>query len=299
MGLILIAGKPKQNMQHIAELNMDQKIFEVKDVNYSCLGKFPALSGVNLEIRARERISVLGANGSGKSSLLHMLNGLVFPEKGEVRFLGRLLSEDVLRNEEFNSLFRRTVGLVFQNSDIQLFSPTVRDEIAFGPIQLGLSKEEMEERVNDLLGMLNIQHLSDRPPYQLSGGEKKKVAIASSLAVNPDVLLLDEPTSGLDPKTQSWLVDLLEELHRTGKTIVTATHDLNIVDRISDRTIVLGEDHTIAAVGKTSEILDDTPLLLSVNLIHEHLHCHGGDIHVHEHGHFSEHDHMHRNKGIR
>ena len=286
-------------MQHIAELNMDQKIFEVKDVNYSCLGKFPALSGVNLEIRARERISVLGANGSGKSSLLHVLNGLVFPEKGEVRFLGRLLSEDVLRNEEFNSLFRRTVGLVFQNSDIQLFSPTVRDEIAFGPIQLGLSKEEMEERVNDLLGMLNIQHLSDRPPYQLSGGEKKKVAIASSLAVNPDVLLLDEPTSGLDPKTQSWLVDLLEELHRAGKTIVTATHDLNIVDRISDRTIVLGEDHTIAATGRTSEILDDTPLLLSVNLIHEHLHCHGGDIHVHEHGHFSEHDHMHRNKGIR
>ena len=286
-------------MQHIAELDMDQKIFEVKDVNYSCLGKFPALSGVNLEIRARERISVLGANGSGKSSLLHMLNGLVFPQKGEVRFLGRLLSEDALRSEEFNSFFRRTVGLVFQNSDIQLFSPTVRDEIAFGPIQLGLSKAEMEERVNDLLGMLNIQHLSDRPPYQLSGGEKKKVAIASSLSINPDVLLLDEPTSGLDPKTQSWLVDLLEELHRTGKTIVTATHDLNIVDRISDRTIVLGEDHTIAAVGKTSEILDDTPLLLSVNLIHEHLHCHGGDIHVHEHGHFSEHDHMHRNKGIR
>jgi cobalt/nickel transport system ATP-binding protein len=280
-------------------MSMNEKLFEVIDVDYSCLGKFPALSGVNLEIRARERISVLGANGSGKSSLLHMLNGLVFPQKGEVRFLGRLLSEDALRSEEFNSLFRRTVGLVFQNSDIQLFSPTVRDEIAFGPIQLGLSKADMEERVNDLLGMLNIQHLSDRPPYQLSGGEKKKVAIASSLSINPDVLLLDEPTSGLDPKTQSWLVDLLEELHRAGKTIVTATHDLNIVDRISDRTIVLGEDHTIAATGWTSDILDDTPLLLSVNLIHEHLHCHGGIVHVHEHGHFSEHDHMHRNKGIR
>jgi cobalt/nickel transport system ATP-binding protein len=286
-------------MEHIAELNMDQKIFEVKDVNYSCLGKFPALCGVNLEIRARERISVLGANGSGKSSLLHMLNGLVFPQKGEVRFLGRPLSEDVLRNQEFNSFFRRTVGLVFQNSDIQLFSPTVRDEIAFGPIQLGLSKEEIEERVNDLLEMLNIQNLSDRPPYQLSGGEKKKVAIASSLAVNPEVLLLDEPTSGLDPKTQSWLVDLLEELHRAGKTIVTSTHDLGIVERISDRTLVLGEDHTIAAAGNTSEILDDTPLLLSVNLIHDHLHCHGGIVHVHEHGHFSEHEHMHRNKGIR
>jgi len=286
-------------MEHVEELNMDQNIFEVKDVDYSCLGKFPALSGVNLEIRAREQISVLGANGSGKSSLLHVLNGLVFPQRGEIRFLGKKLTEDVLRNQEFNSLFRRTVGLVFQNSDIQLFSPTVRDEIAFGPIQLGLSKDQIEERVNDLLEMLSIESLSDRPPYQLSGGEKKKVAIASSLAINPDVLLLDEPTSGLDPKTQSWLVDLLEELHRAGKTIVTATHDLGIVERISQRTIVLGEDHRIAAMGRTSEILDDTALLLSVNLIHEHLHCHDGTVHVHEHGHFSEHDHMHRHKGNR
>jgi len=281
------------------ELNMDQNIFEVKDVDYSCLGKFPALSGVNLEIRAREQISVLGANGSGKSSLLHVLNGLVFPQKGEVRFLGKCLTEDILQNQEFNSLFRRTVGLVFQNSDIQLFSPTVRDEIAFGPIQLGLSKDEIEERVNDLLGMLSIQNLCDRPPYQLSGGEKKKVAIASSLAINPDVLLLDEPTSGLDPKTQSWLVDLLEELHRAGKTIVTATHDLGIVERISRRTIVLGEDHRIAATGRTSEILDDTALLLSVNLIHEHLHCHDGTVHIHNHGHFSEHDHIHKHGGHR
>ena len=286
-------------MEHVEELNMDQNIFEVRDVDYSCLGKFPALSGVNLEIRAREQISVLGANGSGKSSLLHVLNGLVFPQRGEIRFLGRPLTEDILRNQEFNSLFRRTVGLVFQNSDIQLFSPTVRDEIAFGPIQLGLSKDQIEERVNDLLEMLSIESLSDRPPYQLSGGEKKKVAIASSLAINPDVLLLDEPTSGLDPKTQSWLVDLLEELHRAGKTIVTATHDLGIVERISQRTIVLGEDHRIAAMGRTSEILDDTALLLSVNLIHEHLHCHDGTVHVHEHGHFSEHDHMHRHKGNR
>jgi len=276
---------------------MDEKVFEVKNVDYSCLGKFPALSGVNLEIRARERISVLGANGSGKSSLLHMLNGLIFPQQGEVRFMGRLLSEDVFRNEEFNSFFRKTVGFVFQNSDIQLFSPTVRDEIAFGPVQLGLSMEEMEERVNDLLDMLNIRNLSDRPPYQLSGGEKKKVAIASILAVNPDVLLLDEPTNGLDPKTQSWLLDLLEELHRVGKTLVTATHDLSIVERISDRTVVLGEDHTVAAARKTREILSDTPLLLNVNLIHEHLHCHNGMVHVHEHGHFSEHEHVHRPTG--
>jgi len=123
------------------------------------------------------------------------------------------------------------------------------------------------------------------------------VAIASILAVNPDVLLLDEPTNGLDPKTQSWLLDLLEELHRVGKTLVTATHDLSIVERISDRTVVLGEDHTVAAARKTREILSDTPLLLNVNLIHEHLHCHNGMVHVHEHGHFSEHEHVHRPTG--
>jgi len=297
MGLIPLIRRTQTLQAGHGGWSMDEKVFEVKNVDYSCLGKFPALSGVNLEIRARERISVLGANGSGKSSLLHMLNGLIFPQQGEVRFMGRLLSEDVFRNEEFNSFFRKTVGFVFQNSDIQLFSPTVRDEIAFGPVQLGLSMEEMEERVNDLLDMLNIRNLSDRPPYQLSGGEKKKVAIASILAVNPDVLLLDEPTNGLDPKTQSWLLDLLEELHRVGKTLVTATHDLSIVERISDRTVVLGEDHTVAAARKTREILSDTPLLLNVNLIHEHLHCHNGMVHVHEHGHFSEHEHVHRPTG--
>jgi len=276
---------------------MEQKeIFKVKEVSYSCLGKFPALCGVNLEVQERERISFLGANGSGKSSLLHILNGLVFPQEGEIKFLGQVLSEETLRDEEFNGFFRKTVGLVFQNSDIQLFSSTVWDEIAFGPIQLGLSKKEVEERVDDLLGMLNMEDLRDRPPYQLSGGEKKKIAIASTLAVNPDVFLLDEPTNGLDPRSQTWLVELLEDLHRAGKTIVTATHDLSIVEKISDRAIVLREDHTIAAEGKTNEILENTPLLLEVNLIHEHAHCHDGIVHSHTHGHFSEHEHTHNSE---
>jgi cobalt/nickel transport system ATP-binding protein len=273
---------------------MGQNVFEVKDLTYSCLGKFPALCGIDLDINERERIALLGANGSGKSSLLNILNGLAFPQKGEIKFRGQRLSEESLRDEGFNGLFRKTVGFVFQNSDAQLFSSTVWDEIAFGPIQLGLSRAEVEGRVIDLLKMLHIENLSERPPYQLSGGEKKKVAIASTLAINPDVLLLDEPTNGLDPRTQSWLVELLEELHRVGKTLVTATHDLNIVERISDRVIVLAEDHTVAAEGSASEVLENRPLLLEVNLIHDHLHRHDGIAHTHAHGHFSKHEHTHK-----
>ncbi len=272
---------------------MEKKIFEVEDVTCYRLEKFPALCGVNLEIRQGESVALLGANGSGKSTLLHILNGLAFPQKGNIRFLGQKLTEESLMDEEFNSFFRKTVGLVFQNSDIQLFSATVWDEIAFGPTQLGLPKADVEERTNELLEMLYIDGLKERAPYQLSGGEKRKVAIAATLAVNPDVLLLDEPTTGLDPRTQAWLVEFLGELHMMGKTIVIATHELGMAEKISDRAIVLGEDHAVAAEGKTSEVLEDKSLLLRVNLIHEHIHCHNDLMHSHEHGHFSEHEHIH------
>ena len=275
---------------------MEKTVFEIVDVSYNCLMKFPALCGVNLKIMERERIALLGANGSGKSSLLNLLNGLAFPQKGMIKFLGQNLSEEALMDKEFNGFFRKTVGFVFQNSDIQLFSPTVWDEIAFGPIQLGLSERDVAGRVDELMEMLYITNLKDRAPYQLSGGEKKKVAIAATLAVNPDVLLLDEPTNGLDPRTQAWLVELLEEIHRAGKTIVTATHDLGMVERIADKVVVIGENHTLVAEGSPSEILGNRSLLLEVNLIHEHIHCHDGIVHSHSHGHLSEHTHPHRSE---
>jgi len=273
---------------------MLRNVFDVRNTSYSYLGKYPALCDVSLSIGEKECVALLGANGSGKSSLLHILNGLVFPERGDVRFLGEELSEKTLSDEGFNSHFRKTVGLVFQNSDIQLFSATVWDEIAFGPLQLGMSREELETRVEDLLDMLEIRNLKDRAPYQLSGGEKKKVAIASTLAVNPDVLLLDEPTIGLDPRTQSWLFELLQVLQRAGKTIITATHDLDLVERTFERAIVMAEDHRIAAEGSVSEILKDKSLLLRVNLIHDHVHSHGELIHSHAHSHFTDHEHRHK-----
>jgi cobalt/nickel transport system ATP-binding protein len=270
-----------------------EKIFEVKNLHYSFLGKYPALCDVSFNVKSGERIVILGANGSGKSSLMNLLDGLVFPQKGEIRFMGRDISEKNLRDEKFNRYFRSRVGFVFQNSDVQLFSSTVWDEIAFGPLHLGLDIDEVKTRVKDISELLGIVKLWDRPPYQLSGGEKKKVAIASTIAVNPEVLLLDEPTNGLDPRSQAELVDFLQELYQMGKTIIISTHDLNIARMVSDRAIVLNEAHTVETEGPTRDILENTELLLKVNLIHEHIHCHDGEIHRHPHGHLGDHAHEH------
>jgi cobalt/nickel transport system ATP-binding protein len=143
----------------------------------------------------------------------------------------------------------------------------VRDEIAFGPLNMGLPVEEVGRRVDDTLTMLEITELAERAPYQLSGGEKKRVAIGSVLAMNPEVLLFDEPTAALDPRTQQWLVELMGELHRAGKTIVLATHDLELLPVLADRCVVFSEEHQVASAGTPDAILGDEPLLVAVNLV--------------------------------
>jgi len=185
------------------------------------------------------------------------------------------------------------VGFVFQNSDVQLFSPTVFEELAFGPLQLDLSKEEVRSRVEETMEMMDIARLRERAPHTLSGGEKKKVCIASVLVNNPDILLLDEPTAGLDPRTQLWLIEFLQELAQAGKTIITATHDLDIIEQISKRSVVIGEDHSIKVDRKTREVINDLELLLATNLIHKHMHRHGTIVHQHMHAHEREHSHEH------
>jgi cobalt/nickel transport system ATP-binding protein len=270
-------------------------IYDLHDVGYTFTGRFTALRSVELKVRQAERVVVVGTNGSGKSTLLHILGALLFATNGEARAYGRVLSEETLAEASFTAFFRRRVGLLFQNPDVQLFCPTVLDEIAFGPLQLGASPEEALEKSRALIEMLGLQKISSRPPFQLSGGEKKKVALAAMLSVNPDVLLLDEPTGGLDPRTQVWLVEILGELHRLGKTIVTATHDLSILEEIADRAVVMEEGHTIVADRSPGEILDDLDLLLRVNLIHEHVHSHADHIHSHGHLHFFTHRHKHGN----
>ena len=242
------------------------------------------------------RSSIIGSNGSGKSTLLAILNGLIYPTSGEFYAFDNQITEEVfdsIKDNEFRSYFRTKVGFVFQNSDVQLFSPTVFEEIAFGPLQLNVTPEEVKTRVEEVMEMMEITKLRDRSPHTLSGGEKKKVCIATVLVNNPDVLLLDEPTAGLDPRTQLWLIELLQELGQAGKTVITATHDLETMEQISKRAIVMGEDHRVKADGDTEKVLGDLPLLLKVNLIHEHMHIHGKLVHEHLHAHKEEHEHRH------
>jgi cobalt/nickel transport system ATP-binding protein len=236
-----------------------------------------------LRVEQGEKLALLGANGCGKSTLLKILDGLMFPDSGTFRAFGSDITEDNLEDEQFNRGFRSRVGFVFQNSDAQVFSPSVREEVAFGPLTLGMDNNAVASRVDDTLAMLDITDLADRAPYQLSGGEKKRVAIASVLVMNPEVLLFDEPTAALDPRTQQWLMELIVELNEAGKTIVLATHDLNSLDLLADRCAVFSEDHRIVATGPPQEILSDIELLLSVNLIHGHSHHHDGKIHAHPH----------------
>ena len=245
------------------------EVFSCEDVHYSYLERFPALEGVSFSVSRGEKVALLGANGCGKSTLLKILDGLIFPDSGSFHAFGQPVTEDNLEDEQFSMGFRSRVGFIFQNSDAQVFSPTVREEIAFGPLQLGWKRKKVERRIDDVLGMLDIEGLADRAPYQLSGGEKKRVAIASVLVMNPEVLLFDEPTAALDPRTQQWLIDLIVELNQAGKTIVLATHDLDCLDVLADRALVIAEDHTLAADAPPADLLADRDLLLAVNLIHE------------------------------
>jgi cobalt/nickel transport system ATP-binding protein len=259
-------------------------VIDVREVSYTYLDRFPALDDVTLSIERGEKVALLGANGCGKSTLLKVLDGLLFPDAGRYDAFGAEVTEEHLEDEQFARGFRSRVGFIFQNSDAQVFSPTVREEIAFGPLHMGMARDDVVARVDETLVMLGITDLADRAPFQLSGGQKKRVAIASVLVMNPEILLFDEPTAALDPRTQQWLVDLIVELHRAGKTIVLATHDLDRLDVLADRCIVFSEDHRIAAEGTPAGILADHELLVSVNLAHEHEHTHGSLIHSHVHG---------------
>lgn len=258
-------------------------------VSYSYLERFPALCEVSLCVRRGERLALLGANGSGKSTMLKLLDGLVFPASGTYSAFGQPVVEDALEDEQFSAGFRSRVGFVFQNSDAQLFSPTVREEVAFGCLQLGLSREEAAGRTEEVLALLDITDLAERAPFQLSGGQKKRVAIGSVLVMNPEVLLFDEPTAALDPRTSGWLVELIADLHAAGKTIVLATHDLENLGRLVDRCVVFSEDHRIVCDGTPSDVLADSAMLLGMNLVHEHSHRHHGQPVPHSHAHAGHH----------
>jgi cobalt/nickel transport system ATP-binding protein len=246
---------------------VDDRLLVCQDLHHAYLGRYLALDRVSLEVHRGEKLALLGANGSGKSTLLKVLDGLVFPDSGSYMAFGSEVTEDTLEDEQMSMGFRSRVGFVFQNSDAQVFTPNVREEVAFGCLQLGMTQHQAIARVEEILTTLGIADLADRAPFQLSGGQKKKVAIASVLVMNPDVLLFDEPTAALDPRTQEWLTRLIEQLAATGKTMVLATHDLHALHRLADRCLVFSEDHRIVAEGSPKAILAQRDLLVEVNLI--------------------------------
>jgi cobalt/nickel transport system ATP-binding protein len=272
---------------------MDEPVFSLRDVEYSYPGHFAALSGVSLDIYKAQRAAIIGANGTGKSTLLTLLDSLIFANKGTVTAFGRRLTEKSMRDPLVQREFRRRVGFVFQNPDVQLFCPTVREDIVFGPLQLGMDHADIRRRLDAVAEKLRIAHLLERSPHQLSIGEKKKAAIASTLIMEPEVLLLDEPTAGLDPQTMRDIIDVLDKAHKAGHTVVMATHDLHIVEEIADVVHVFGGSRTIIRSGTPDEILSDNPFLQANNLVHIHVHRHLGEKHIHPHTHPHNHPHEH------
>lgn len=240
-----------------------EPLFELREIVYD-YGHHRALDGLSLRLPRRGRVALLGANGCGKSTLLRLLNGLYPPLSGEIRFEGKPVDFEGA-GDEFLWNFRRRVALLFQDPDAQLFNPTVYDEVAFAPLQLRIPPAEIRAKVDAILERFEIAHLKDRAPYRLSGGEKKRVALASILVVDPEVLLLDEPSAALDPRSQSQLLELLRALDPS-KSLITATHDLDVVESIADYCYVMRNGKLIAE-GPPAGILADRRLLAEANLV--------------------------------
>lgn len=264
-------------------------LFELKNVSFS-YNEHLALKDISFSVMEKESLALLGSNGSGKSTLLLVLAGLLRPLHGEVKVMGRKLEKETHKDKEFYMTLRKKMGVMLQNPDAMLFCDTVKDEIAFGPLQFGWDEKRIKERVDEIAETFNLKDLLERQSLTLSFGEKKRLVFAAIMATEPEVLVLDEPLSGLDPKTQAWFVELLIREKEAGKTLIVATHDLESVEDYADRAIVLGEDHSILRDGSAHEILDDIPLLLRANLIHEHAHRHGRYAHIHPHAFRHEHE---------
>jgi cobalt/nickel transport system ATP-binding protein len=235
---------------------MSHHIVHAVEVAYTYPDGTAALKNISFLITHGESVAIVGANGAGKSTLLMHLNGHLLPSKGSLRIGDYPLSKETVHH------IRRSVGMVFQDSDDQLFMPTVFDDVAFGPLNMGLPGDVVEAKVKDTLATVCALHLINRPTHRLSGGEKREVAIATVLSMSPDILVMDEPTSSLDPRARRRLIGLLKSFQHTK---IIATHDLDMVLDLCDRTIVLKEG-VVAADGKSVDILNDESLLSGCSL---------------------------------
>ncbi|MCQ2969969.1 MAG: ATP-binding cassette domain-containing protein [archaeon] len=236
-------------------------MLEVKNIKYSYNSNYQALKGVSLKVDKGEMVALLGKNGAGKSTLFLHLNGIYRPDEGKVFIDGEELKYD----KKSLLKFRQKVGIVFQNPDDQIFAPTVEEDVAFGPLNLGLPMEEVQDRVEEALVRVGMSGYEKTAPHHLSGGQKKRVAIAGILAMKPEIMVLDEPTAGLDPQGVVDLSKLLRELNDEGITIIISTHDVELVPTYAQRVFVL-VDGLLIAEGTPKEIFAKPEILEKANL---------------------------------
>ncbi|MBS1194487.1 MAG: cobalt transport protein ATP-binding subunit, partial [Methanomicrobia archaeon] len=235
-------------------------LIETRDLCYVYPGNVTALHSLNFVAPRNSRIAVIGANGAGKSTLFKCFNGIFTPTSGQVLIRGEPITKQNLRE------VRKFVGLVFQNPDDQIFSPTVEQDVAFGPMNLGLDGETVHHRVHEALTLVGIEDLAHRVPHHLSGGEKKRVAIAGIIAMEPEVLVLDEPTAGLDPRGIRELIDVVNNLSRKfGMTVIFSTHDVSVIPEVADYLYVMAKGRFVAQ-GTVEEVFAQPELLASVRL---------------------------------
>ena len=240
---------------------MGEKIIEINNLNFIYPDGTPALKNINLNIDKGEKVAFIGSNGAGKSTLFLNLNGILRSNSGEITVDGIKLKND----KQILKQIRQKVGLVFQNPDDQLFATTVVEDVAFGPLNLGLSKEEVENRVDVALEKVGMDGFEDKPPHHLSGGQKRRVAIAGILAMDPNIMVLDEPTSGLDPYGVLQILKILQEFNQDGMTILLTSHDVDIIPLFADRIYVMHHGE-VAGEGTPERIFASPNLVRKAHL---------------------------------
>jgi cobalt/nickel transport system ATP-binding protein len=236
-------------------------MIEAKEITYKYPDGTKALHGVNFNVEKGKIVALLGPNGAGKSTLFLHFNGIIEPSSGQIN----IANEPLKYSKSALHKARQKVGIVFQNPDDQLFAPTVREDVAFGPMNMGLSGKEVDDRVSNCLEKVGMGGFEDKAPHHLSGGQKKRVAIAGILAMEPQIMVLDEPTSGLDPKGASQILKLLYDLNKEGMTIIISTHDVDMVPIYADKIYIISSGEIIKE-GKPHIVFGDVETIRNANL---------------------------------
>ena len=240
---------------------MNEVHLSTKNLSYTYPDGTHALKNVNMEIIKGQKVAIMGPNGAGKSTLFSHFNGLTEPTSGHIELDGKRMKYD----KDTLLEVRQKVGIVFQDPNDQLFAPTVKEDVAFGPMNLGLSYEEVSKRVDEALELVGMEKFKDKTPHHLSGGQQKRVAIAGIIAMRPEIMILDEPTAGLDPEGVEKVLNILNNLNKEGMSIVISSHDIEMVNEFAQKIFVLNEGKILAS-GNKEEIFSNKELLKKAHL---------------------------------